>query len=248
MEIIPILKQLGFSEKEIKVYLALLKSGPSSVRALAQTSGINRGTTYDILKSLKENGLASFYHKDTKQFFVAEDPSALHKHLEHRIDNLEEVRGHLINLIPELKSLFNEAGDKPVVKYYEGYSGVKTVLFDVLETTESSKEKLYYVFSSDAIREYLYKDKAFPNFTKERIRRKIKVKAIGIGHKGTVAQLSEKKSLHAKKSSPTYILIYPGKVAMISVNAQKQPLALIIEDEALFVTQQQLFEFIWQAI
>src|SRR3989344_943757 len=246
MEIIPILKQLGFSEKEITVYLSLLKGGPSSVRTLAQISGINRGTTYDILKSLKENGLVSFYHKDTKQFFVAEDPSALHKNLEHRIDNLEEVRGQLNHIIPELKSLFNEAGDKPVVKYYEGYSGIKIVLSDVLETTEISKEKLYYVFSSDAIRDYLYK--AFPNFTKERIRKKIKVRAIGIGHKGTIAQLAEKKSLNAKKSSPTYILIYPGKVAMISINSLKQPLALIIEDEALFVTQQQVFDFIWNSL
>src|SRR3989344_7337451 len=246
MEIIPILKQLGFSEKEITVYLTLLKSGPSSVRTLAQVSGINRGTTYDILKSLKENSLISFYHKDTRQFFVAEDPSALHKNLEHRIDNLEEVREHLTSVIPELRSLFSDSGDKPVVKYYEGYSGVKTVLSDVLGTTGLSKEKLYYVFSSEAIREYLYK--AFPNFTKERIRKKIKVRAIGIGHKGTVAELSEKKSLNAQNSSPTYILIYPGKVAMISVNSSKQPLALIIEDEALFITQQQLFDFIWQAL
>src|SRR5579863_3090049 len=111
MEIIPILKQLGFSEKETNVYLTLLKNGPSSVRTLALSSGINRGTTYDILKSLKENGLVSYYHKATKQFFVAEDPSALNTTLEHRIDNLEEVRSHLTQAIPELKSLFNQAGD-----------------------------------------------------------------------------------------------------------------------------------------
>lgn len=246
MEIIPILKQLGFSEKETKVYLALLKNGPSSVRVLAQASGINRGTTYDILKSLKESGLVTYYHKDTKQFFVSEDPSALSKTLEQRIESLKEVKQSLIHIIPELKSLFNEAGDKPVVKYYDGFSGVRVVLSDVLETTASSLEKLYYVFSSAAIREYLYK--AFPNFTKERVKKKIKVRAIGLGHRGTVAELSEKKSLSTKKSSPTYILIYPGKVAMISINSSKQPLALIIEDEALFITQQRLFDFIWQAL
>lgn len=248
MEVILILKQLGFSEKEIRVYLALLKNGPSSVRTLAQASGINRGTTYDILKSLKESSLVSYYHKDTKQFFVSEDPSALYKTLEQRIESLKEVKQNLIHLIPELKSLFNKAGDKPVVKYYEGFNGAKIVLSDVLKVTESSAEKIYYVFSSAAIRDYLYKDKAFPNFTKERIKRKIKVRAISLGHKGTIATLSEKKSLNTKKSSPTYILIYPGRVAMISVNSLKQPLALIIEDEALFITQKQLFEFIWQAL
>ena len=74
MEIIPILKQLGFSEKEIKVYLTLLKSGPSSVRTLAQVSGINRGTTYDILKSLIAQGLVSYYNKAAHQYFTAESP------------------------------------------------------------------------------------------------------------------------------------------------------------------------------
>ncbi len=245
MEIITTLKQLGFSDKEAKVYMALLKNGPSSVRALASVSEVNRGTTYDILKSLQESGLVSFYHKDTKQFFVAEDPSMLNHALEHRMEKLRDVKEKLVQVIPELKSLFNEA-DKPVVKYYEGFSGVKYVLSDVLETTGHSPKKVYHVFSSAAMREYLYK--AFPVFTKERIRRNIKVRSIGVGHKGTVAELSEKKSLNAKKSSPTYILIYPGKVAMISVNSTKQPLALIIEDEALCATQQQLFDFIWQAL
>ncbi|MBX4200500.1 TrmB family transcriptional regulator [Candidatus Parcubacteria bacterium] len=246
MEVIPILKQLGFSDKEIKIYLVLLEQGPSSVRTLASFSKINRGTTYDILKSLKEGGLVSYYHKDTKQFFVAENPAALQKTLAQKIENLESVKKELTDAIPELTSLFNKSPDKPVVKYYEGFAGLKAVLSDVLEITESSKEKNYSVFSSEAIREYIYK--AFPDFTKQRIKRKIRIKSIGIGHKGSVAELAEKKSLSVKKSSPTYILIYPGKVAMVSATKSKQPLALIIEDEALFATQQQLFNFIWESL
>ncbi len=246
MEIIPILKQLGLSEKEIKVYLALLQKGPSSVRSLAAVSEINRGTTYDILKSLKELGLVSYYHQATKQYFVAEDPSALNRALEQKLDKLNEVKKNLNDVIPELKSLFEQAGDKPVVKYYEGSRGVKTVLTDVLEISNQSAEKLYYVFSSAAIRDYVYQ--AWPAFTKERIKRQIKVKVIALGHEGTPADLSEKKSLPGKESSPTYILIYPGKVAMISVNSAKQPLGLIIEDKALYQTQLQLFNFIWQTL
>lgn len=242
IEIIPTLKQLGFSDKEVAVYMTLLKNGPSSVRTLAQSSKINRGTTYDILKSLQKNNLVSYYHKNTKQFFVAEDPSTLDKTLEARMEKLQEVKKSLGQVIPELKSLFNRV-DKPVVKYYEGPQGVKTVLSDVLETSTAAKEKLYYVFSSAAIREYLYK--AFPDFTKRRIAKKIHVSVIALGHKGTLAKLSQKKSLGGQKSSPTYILLYAGKVAMISVNAYKQPISLIIEDQALFSTQLQLFNFIW---
>jgi len=245
MEIIPTLKQLGFSDKEVAVYLTLLENGPSSVRSLAQQSNINRGTTYDILKSLQQRGLVSYYHKDTKQFFAAEDPSALDNALQENLEKLGEVKKHLVQVIPELKSLLNRA-DKPVVKYYDGPHGVKTVLTDVLETTAQQKDKTYYVFSSAAIREYLYK--AFPDYTKKRIARKINVHVIALGHKGTPAKLSEKKSLGGQKSSPTYILMYAGKVAMISVNAYKQPISLIIEDQALFSTQLQLFKFMWESL
>ncbi len=242
MEIIPALKQLGFSEKEVAVYMTLSENGPSSVRALANASNINRGTTYDILKSLQARGLVSYYHKSTRQFFAAEDPGALDNALQENLDKLGEVKKHLTHIVPELRSLLSRAG-KPVVKYYDGSAGVKTVLGDVLETTSQAKEKLYYVFSSAAIREYLYK--AFPDFTKRRIAKKIRVRVIALGHEGTPAALSEKKSLGGQKSSPTYILLYAGKVAMISVNAYHQPISLIIEDGALFSTQQQLFNFMW---
>ena len=62
---ITIFKKLGLSEKEAAVYLSLLEHGASSVRNLAVLAGLNRGTTYDILKKLQELGLASFYHKNT---------------------------------------------------------------------------------------------------------------------------------------------------------------------------------------
>lgn len=246
MEITPILKQFGLNDKEIRVYLVLLETGPISVRSLADKSGINRGTTYDILKSLKNLGLASFYHKDTKQFFAAEDPEKLKNALEQKRQTLSEVESNLNKIIPELKSLYQQAGQKPAVKYYEGLSGIKTILSDVLETAAQATEKIYHVFSSSTIRPYLHQ--AWPAFTNQRIRNKIRVRVIAIGHSGTPAELSERKSLTTQEGSPTYILIYPGKVAMISINQEKKPLGLIIEDQAIFATHQQLFEYIWRSL
>ena len=46
------LNRLGLSDKEIAVYLSLIKLRPSAVRALASKSQVNRGTTYDILKKM----------------------------------------------------------------------------------------------------------------------------------------------------------------------------------------------------
>ena len=72
-----ILKKIGLNDKEIRVYLTCLKLGPSSVRKIADNSEVNRGTAYDILRSLISLGLVTYYHQDKHQYFIAEDPARL---------------------------------------------------------------------------------------------------------------------------------------------------------------------------
>ena len=243
MPINSILKQLGFSEKEIQVYLALLNLGPASVRSIAQQAQINRGTTYDILKSLIKRGLASYYHRDKHQYFLAEDPEKLKDYLDDKEKELETVKQQIKNVIPEMKSIYNKAGQKPVVRYYEGSTGIKTILQDVLKVMTEAEDKEYYVYSSSDVRAYLYQD--FPNFAKERVRLRIKVKAIAIGSGGALWGMDERRWLSKKEGSPTYIIIYYKKVVLISLSRDKVPHGVIIEDKSIFETQKMIFEFLW---
>ena len=55
------LKELGFSEKESEVYLAMLELGPAAVQDIAKKAGVNRSTTYVMIESLKRRGLISTY-------------------------------------------------------------------------------------------------------------------------------------------------------------------------------------------
>ena len=89
MEIQVILKNFGLSEKEIAVYLALIELGPSSVRDLAAKSKVNRGTTYDILKSLINLGIVSYYNKESKQYFISEPPEKLLEAIDRKKEDLE---------------------------------------------------------------------------------------------------------------------------------------------------------------
>ena len=52
-----LLTQLGFGEKEIKVYLTLLQHGKLSPASLAKIVGLNRSTVYSVAKELKEKGV-----------------------------------------------------------------------------------------------------------------------------------------------------------------------------------------------
>ncbi len=242
-----ILRQFGLSEKETKVYLALLELGPASVRKIAEQSGINRGTSYDILKSLIDQGLASYFYKEKNQYFVAEDPERLVQVLENKANNLTQLEGEIKAIIPELKSL-TKSGQKPVVKFYEGYQGIKSILQDVLEVMSKvvDQDREYLVYSSADISQYLYKE--IPDFTEQRIKKKIKVKTIASGEGGKEYGLDERRWLTKEKSSPTYILIYANRVAMISLTTDKKPLGVIIEDNNLATTQKMIHNFIWQKL
>ena len=46
------LEDFGLSQKEVQVYLKLLRIGESTVSKLSKETGINRVTIYDILKYL----------------------------------------------------------------------------------------------------------------------------------------------------------------------------------------------------
>lgn len=245
MEIPLILKNFGLNEKEIAVYLALVELGPSPVRIVAQKAKINRGTAYDILKALQSQGLVSFYDTKSRQHFVAEPPEKLISAVEEKQEKLLELKKQIQKDLPELKSIFEKNGGRPMVKMYEGYRGVKTILEDVLGSVSELPNKLYYVYSSSTVRKDVYE--AMPNFSQQRIAKKIRVKTIALGSGGKVFGLDERKwmELPEEHLKPVYEMIYAGKVAHISLDNSANPVGVVIEDKEIFETQKMIFEFNW---
>lgn len=241
-----ILKNFGLNDKEIAVYLALVELGPSPVRVVAIKSKVNRGTTYDILKSLQNVGLVTFYDTKTHQYFSAEPPEKLLSALDDRQREINEVKNQIRESLPQLKSLFEKQGGKPVIKLHEGHKGLRFILEDVLTTVSLGAEKMYYVYSSADVRNELYK--GYSDFNKDRIKAKIQNRVISFGKGGELVGLDERKWINAEHGSPTYIIIYPGKVAMISLSRSGEPVGVIIEDQALYQTQKMIFEFNWKAL
>jgi len=236
-------KKLGFSDKAIDIYLALLNLGPSSVRRLAEETGVNRGTTYDVLKSLQDMGLVDYFHKDTKQTFVADNPEKLRELLDREQENLRFVDDSLSRLIPELRALHDRGGDRPVARYY-AKEDIPNILQDVLDTCEQDEEARYRIYSAEGIREYLYD--GFPTFSDVRVAKGIGVKVIAMGEGGELRGFDERKWLGKKSTVPTYIIIYPGKTAYISLDAKGEPVGVVIENDGVYETQKHIFDSLWQ--
>ena len=256
-----LLKKIGLSDKEIKVYLKLLEYGAISVRSLAELSGLNRGTTYDILKKLQEMGLVSFYQSDTKQRFVAQDPEKLLKIIQDQEEELKKTKERIREAIPELKSMQDKGDSRPISKLYEGKNGIRLILDDVLESMDSltatagspqqssgqaGREREYYIYSATKASDDL--NKAYPEFTKQRIKKGISVKAISLATGGGTSGLDERRWLGTNEESATFILIYAKKCAFISRDAAGNPVGVIIENPMIYETQRVIFLRLWELI
>ena len=242
---ISIFKKLGFSDKITKTYLVLLSLGPSSVRDLSKKSEINRGTTYEALKWLKERGLVNFYEEESKQYFVAEDPDKLQDLVTRQSEELIEAKNKLATVIPELKSVHDRGGERPVARYY-GHHEIINILEDVLKTCEQNSEKIYRIYSVAGIREYIYD--GFESFSDARVAKGIAVRAIAIGAGGELRGLDERKWVDSSVKTPTYIIIYPGKTAYISLDAHGEPVGVVIENAGVYETQKQIFDELWSKL
>jgi HTH-type transcriptional regulator, sugar sensing transcriptional regulator len=242
-----VLKEIGISSKDAKVYLALLREGPSSVRQLAAATGINRGTVYEALKTLQELELVHFYNRETKQFFVAAPPAQLQEIAKRRAAELDRAAQDLSHVVAELETTYSAGTRQPVARMYEGGEGVRIILEDVLETMAHAKDKEYFVYSSSAVRDAgLYN--SFDDYTKRRLEAGISVKNISIGKSGKTAGLDERRSIPGLEGTPTYILIYRGKVANIFLDQQGEFVGLIVENSGIYETQRALFLSLWERL
>jgi len=142
------LQEIGLNDKEAQVYLALLQVDNDSVLDLAKKTKINRTTIYPILDSLSKKGLISEVKIDKKVRFQAEPPERLETFVERQKVVLDERSSRLKDIIPQLKSVQREIGERPVVKFYEGKEGIISSLEDFFES-EDRGGTAYFLYSLD---------------------------------------------------------------------------------------------------
>lgn len=240
------LEAIDLRKKDFRVYLTLLKLGTAPLRKIAQEAELNRGTVYDILKRLLNIGLVSFVDAKTHRYFTAENPKKLTGVATRKEVAVLEARTELQQMIPALQELVGWSKHRPSVRYYEGDVGVRDILEDVLDTCVHASDKMYRVYSSAGIRDLILH--AWPGFIKTRIRKKIRVIAISIGEGGRTFGLDERRWLSREEQSPTYTFIYPGKMAIVSTDSKRQLFGVMIEDDAIALTQTMIFDSVWRSL
>jgi sugar-specific transcriptional regulator TrmB len=105
MNIQDTLLKIGLSEKEIKVYLALLKRGRATPSMLAKLTKINRPTIYNVVKSLSSLGIVAEDVGAKTLYATPLPPVALQKVLERSRRELDEKKNLIEQAIGELSRI-----------------------------------------------------------------------------------------------------------------------------------------------
>ena len=178
------LQDIGLTEKEATVYISLLAVDNSSVLDISKKTKLNRSTTYVVLESLAKKGLVTETTIGKKTHFQAEPPERLETYVEQRKIMLEEQAKKLKDVIPQIKSVQREGGEKPIVKYFEGREGVLSMNSALYENDDEG-EIAYLIYSKDLL------DEVFPpqersKFKKLRLEKKVKTQVLYSSTTGVV--------------------------------------------------------------
>lgn len=237
------LEYIGFSEKEVVVYLALLSLGKGTVTEISRKAGINRPTGYHVLASLSSKELVKVSGKEPKQEYVAESPDRLEKLLQDRIEEDQKFINEARKIIPELKSIHNIV-DRPKVLFYEGKEGLQKVYEDTL----TSKEDILAYASVEDIESTL--PNYFPEYYKRRAKKGIKIRAIfpespEARNRASLDSEEKRESLLIPNKEFGFhpeINIYNNKIMIAS---WREKLGIIIESSEIADAMKKIYELSW---
>lgn len=235
MDLEKVLQNIGFSEKESKIYLALLSLKEALPSTVAKKAGTKRPNTYFILEDLAKNGLVSKVKRGGYYHFQAISPNSLIEDYYKKYDDLK-------NSLPELVTLHESYVAQPQMSLFEGERGIIRIMDDTLTTSTEILCWADVELAVTSFKEY------YPNYLKKRVEKGIFLKGIFCDDK--FARDSKKRSekelrevcLISKKDYPfkNEINIYDDKVAIIS---HKDKVGVIITNQNIADTQRSIFKF-----
>lgn len=176
------LKDIGLSDKEAAIYIALLSFDKALVTEISEKASIKRPTTYVILESLTKKGLVSESNIGKKTFYIAEPPEKLAMFVDRQIHLLEENKKSLDIVVPQLKSIQREQGEKPAVQFFDSKEGVLSSNYTTF-VKKVDDEPVYIIYSKDLVGD-VFSEKEASEMRNKRISMGIKSKAIYTSKEG----------------------------------------------------------------
>jgi len=241
-----ILRKIGLTEGEIKVYLALLETGSSSIGKIIKKSGVSGSKTYEVIDRLMKKGLVSYVIKNNVKHFEASSPDKILNYLDEKENIIKNEKENIQKIIPEL-ILKQKSAKEAEAKIFTGWEGIKTANEDIINTLKKGEEWLSMGLTEQPESWEIH-------FTK---RQEVRAKK-GIKHKHLLNEkykslykqrkhlpYTEFKFLPRELEMPTSTEIYSNKI-IINILSPVSPIAIMIENKDVADSFRKYFYVLWR--
>lgn len=130
-----ILRKIGLTEGEIRVYEAVVKLGKSSTGPIMEKCGISSSKVYLILNKLIEKGLVTFSIENNVKIFLAANPINIIEYIDQQQDELEKTKIDAKNLVEDLNNLIG-SNEEEIAKVYKGKKSLRTAFQNILDNLD----------------------------------------------------------------------------------------------------------------
>jgi sugar-specific transcriptional regulator TrmB len=139
------LKELGFNNNEIKVYIALTQLGEATASQVARKSDLPRTTAISLLNRLKEEGYLTDHFSRGKTYYWVESPKVIGNVFGHKVEIAE-------NLNKLLANLYRSQAHFPSVQRFDTKTGIKNFIENLLAGVQ--KKTVFYTIESPKAKNY----------------------------------------------------------------------------------------------
>lgn len=230
-----VLRTLGLTSTETKVYLTLLELGKALAGTIADRAHLHRRNTYDALKKLLDKGMISYTISNKKRFWNTIHPEKI-------LFIIKENQRLVEEIMPELITKFSASKLKQTVEVFEGLDGMKTFFDDMIKT----KKTIVMLFATGkAYKKLPYYMKTWDERINKQ-RRKVNVLLNSDGDKTPYQNYNygQIRILPAPFSTPTQIFIY-GNKSVIAIWSE-DPIATMITSNEITDGFRKYFHFLWK--
>lgn len=236
------LTSLGLTAGEARVYLSLLKAGPSKVGAVVRDSRVSYSKVYDVLERLAAKGLISHITIGKVRHFSAAEPYRLRDYIQRREEVLQNQKAVAGRIIPDLLK-FAGTGKRNSAEIFVGLKGVRTA-YEALLNGAGRGNTLRYFYPFDG-----YHEIASPFYQRLHLfqkQKKMEQRGIGTARFEKSKHYRELKGVNMRFVSfplPGTIDIFGDRVLMVSWDSAT---AILVSAKEIADHFRQYFDSVWQ--
>ncbi len=228
-----VLKEIGFEEKEAKIYLVLLKLGSSPASKIGEDLGYDRTTTYYTLLRMTDRGYVIYTIKNGVRYFHPVDPEKI-------LSRIKESENAFSKIIPELKKINNAGYSDLLVDVYKGKEGLNMLYRDIIN---EGRELVSFGIDEEAFMEYDLLH--FKRYIQEVDKGKLTERLLTWkGAKKFGSYKSQYRFIPKEYFSPAPIAVYGTKIAMVVWEPTLH--IILIENKTLSDSFRKHFELLWK--